>query len=188
MTRVTHQMIALLSTFWLLIIYPLSVGPVLALLATLFTMVGALFPDIDQPTANIWHQFVGGRAAGKVFSAFSGGHRNVTHSALGLVLVGWGLNWVFQQFFKAAYQPGLHYIWLAFMIGYLSHLIADTMTDRGVPWLWPLPISIKIPPGPEEVRVTTGSFVEMVLLRLGIIVAATILLYSHWPVLVQFFR
>ena len=40
MTSITHQMIALLSAFWLLTLYPLSVGPVLAIIAIIAVMVG----------------------------------------------------------------------------------------------------------------------------------------------------
>jgi inner membrane protein len=151
-------------------------------------MVGALFPDIDQPTANIWHQFLGGKLAGKAFSAFSGGHRHITHSLLGLFIIGWALQWAARSFIQPIYQPAMHTVWLAFMIGYISHLVADTLTDRGVPWLWPIPLSIKIPPGPEELRVTTGSMVETVLLRGSLMIAAIFLLYSHWNMLVAFFN
>lgn len=188
MTRVTHQMIALLSAFWLLTMYPLSVGPALAILTIIAVMVGALVPDIDQSTANIWRQFLGGRVVGRIFSAFSGGHRTITHSLIGVIGIGWVLSWAIHQFIKPVYLPAMENVWMAFMVGYVSHLVADTLTDRGVAWFLPIPISIKIPPGPEELRVTTGSMVETVLLRLAITVAAALLLYSHWMILVNFFK
>lgn len=74
------------------------------------------------------------------------------------------------------------------MIGYISHPVADTLTDRGVPWLWPLHWNMKIPPGPEELRVTTESFVETILVRGGLLVAIGFLLANHWDVLVSFLR
>lgn len=84
--------------------------------------LGALLPDIDHPQS--W----AGRKM-RVVSvplALIVGHRGITHSALAiaacallLTLLGTG--------------------WLAapVVIGYLSHLLADSLTPSGVPLLWP---------------------------------------------------
>ncbi|MGE5478674.1 MAG: metal-dependent hydrolase [Bacteroidales bacterium] len=105
-------------------------------------VLGALLPDIDHPQS--W----AGRKL-RIISvplALVVGHRGITHSALAvagclaaMVLLGTG--------------------WMAapIAIGYLSHLLADSLTPSGVPFLWP-----------SRRRFTlnvceTGSFIEIAL-------------------------
>ncbi len=188
MSGTTHQMIALVSAFWLLTFYPITLGPVLGTLAVIAVMVGALTPDIDQPTANAWRRLLGGNTMGNIFRAFSGGHRHMTHSILGIFLVGWGLRWLAYNLVNPDYTTQALVLVYAFMVGYISHAIADSFTDRGVPWFWPFHLHIKIPPGPEEVRVTTNSFVERIVVRSGIVITAVLLVQSHLSVLISFFK
>jgi membrane-bound metal-dependent hydrolase YbcI (DUF457 family) len=187
MTGITHQMVALLAALWLVTLYPVSLGPTLGILAIVAVMIGALTPDLDQPTANIWRRLLGGRAVGNIFQWFSGGHRHMTHSLIGIAIIGYMTRWVAVHLISEAYRGPALVIWIAYMVGYISHPIADTLTDRGVPWLWPFKINIKVPPGPEEVRVTTDSFVETLLVRGGIIIAALLLLTKHWPAIRYYF-
>jgi membrane-bound metal-dependent hydrolase YbcI (DUF457 family) len=187
MMGTTHQLIALLSAFWILTLYPTSVGPTVGVLAVVAVMVGALTPDLDQPTANIWRRMLGGRAIGNVFQAFSGGHRHLTHSIVGIAAIGWALRWLALNIINPEYTEQALFIWVAFMVGYISHPIADSFTDQGVPWFWPFHMHVKIPPGPEELRVTTNSIVERVFVRGGILIIAVLLIQPHWHVLVQFF-
>lgn len=187
MTGVTHQLVALISALWVLLLYPQSVGLVVGSMAVIAVMVGALTPDLDHPTANIWRRLLGGRAIGEIFEVFSGGHRHITHSLIGIAGIGYLLWLVIHTFIQPAYIPSMVIVWQAFMIGYISHPVADTLTDRGVPWLLPLPWHIKFPPGPEELRVTTGSFVETLLLRGALILAIAFLLWGHWPTVQNFF-
>lgn len=188
MTSTTHQMFALLSALILLSLYPVSLGPLIGTMAVIATMVGALTPDLDQPTANIWRRMIGGNTIGNVFKAFSGGHRHLTHSFVGIIGIGLALDWAIFNLLNPAYTDTAFAIWMAFMIGYISHPIADTFTDQGVPWFWPLHFKIRIPPGPEEVRVTTDSFVERVLVRSGIIIIGVLMLQTKWPLLLDLFR
>ncbi len=188
MTGTTHQMIALLAAFWVLTAYPLLLGPTLGTLAVITVMVGALTPDLDQPTANLWRRLLAGRALGNIFQVFSGGHRHFTHSLLGIAVVGWLVRWALIHVVHPELLPGALVLWCAFMIGYVSHPFADTLTDRGVPWLWPLPWHIKIPPGPPQLRVTTGSIVERIIIRGGLLVIALLLLQTYWHTLLSLFH
>lgn len=188
MTATTHQMVALVCALLLLTVYPVSVGPLVGLLAVIAVMIGALTPDLDQPTANIWRRMLGGNTVGDIFQFFSGGHRHFTHSLLGILAIGLLARWLIDTLLQPAYVPAAVVIWRAFLIGYISHPIADTLTDRGVPWLWPLHWHMRIPPGPEEVRVTTDSLVEQVLVRGGILLVAGMLLYNYWGIVIAFFR
>lgn len=176
----THQMIALLAALWILTANPVSLGWVLGTLAIIAVMVGALTPDLDQPTANIWRRMLGGRVIGNIFEVFSGGHRHLTHSFIGIASIGFLLWWAIHNLVHPNYVNEAIALWWAFMIGYVSHPIADTLTDRGVPWFWPFNLHIRIPPGPEQVRVTTDSVVERVIVRGGIIICAVLLLTNHW--------
>lgn len=188
MTSITHQLVALLAALWLLTLFPLSVGWLVATLAMVAVMIGALTPDLDQPTANVWRRMLGGGAVGNIFQAFSGGHRHFTHSLIGIAAIGYGLHWVVTHLIHPEYTQRALFVWQAFMIGYISHPIADTLTDHGVPWLWPLHWNLRLPPGPEELRVTTGSIVETLLVRGGVLLAAGLLLARHWPVLVRLWQ
>lgn len=188
MMGTTHQLVALLAAFWILTSYPVSVGWVVAVIMIMAVMVGALTPDLDQPAANLWRRMLAGRAIGNIFQAFSGGHRHMTHSIIGIVAVGYLMRWLMLELLKVDFHDEAMHVWRAFMVGYISHPIADTLTDQGVPWFWPLNIKIKIPPGPEELRVTTESLVEKVIMRGGIVIAFVILLRSHWEIFLHFFR
>ncbi len=187
MTGTTHQMIALVLAFFTLTLFPVSAGPLLGILAVVAVMVGALTPDLDQPTANIWKRLIGGNVIGNIFNAFSGGHRHFTHSLLGIFLIAWAARFFSVNIINPSFINEVRLITNAFLIGYVSHPLADTFTDRGVPWLWPLKIHVKIPPGPEEFRVTTNSFVEKLVVRSGLIVIAVLLLQSYFSILKNFF-
>lgn len=187
-TGVTHQMVALLVGLWLLMLYPASLGPIVGGLAVVAVMVGALTPDLDQPTANIWRRLLGGRTVGNIFQAFSGGHRHMTHSLIGIVMIGFATRWVAMNLIHPDYVQNALALWAAFMVGYISHPIADSLTDLGVPWLWPLKWHLRLPPGPEELRVTTGSWVEALLVRGGIVLAIGLLLWGDWAVLLALFQ
>lgn len=188
MTNTTHQLIALLAAFWILIAYPHSGGMAVGIGALVAVMIGALTPDLDQPAANVWRRMIGGKTIGSLTNLLSGGHRHFTHSLLGIAVIGYVLWAGIHQFFQPHYVASLLVVWRAFMIGYISHLVADTLTDHGVPWLWPINWNIKIPPGPEEVRVTTESFVEIILVRGGLLIALGFLLANHWQTLLAFFQ
>lgn len=187
MTATSHQMIALVCALFVLTLYPTSAGPLVGTLAVIAVMSGALTPDLDQPTANIWRRLLGGNAVGDIFHFFSGGHRHFTHSLIGILGIGWLAQWGIKELINPALVPAVTILWRAFMIGYISHPIADTLTDRGVPWLWPLRWHLRIPPGPEQVRVTTDSLVEQVLVRGGVLLVAVLLAYNHWTVVTAFF-
>lgn len=96
----------------------LPLEPVGLGLATL----GALLPDIDHP-----HSWVGRRLPwlSLPLSALLG-HRGVTHS---LLAVGLGLGLLLVQ--------GAGWLAAPIVLGYLSHILADGLTNSGVPLFWP---------------------------------------------------
>ena len=160
MTARTHDLAAITS---LGIVYVLSVTQSITLstflIAIFANLIGGITPDIDQPTAPLWHNLPVGKYLGKIFDKLLGGHRFITHSILGLALFGllFHLLLVFLHPIMASVNIG--FVWWAFMIGMLSHLVMDTFTKEGVPWLLPIPHKFGLPPL-KDWRITTGSWVE----------------------------
>ncbi len=129
-----------------------------ALVSLSANFIGGLTPDIDQPTADLWHRLPAGSIIGRVLSPLLGGHRFISHSLLGILLFGLGARYLLQVI-GTVLLVNMHYVWYAFMIGYISHLIMDTFTHEGVPWLFPLPLKIGIPPI-KLLRIKTGGLIE----------------------------
>jgi membrane-bound metal-dependent hydrolase YbcI (DUF457 family) len=107
--------------------------PPAALSAALF--LGAMAPDLDIVT-----RVLAGRAA--YFSDAWYGHRGVSHSVLGTLLLGLALAAVLSAWRPARQGGRLCYAWLAgcAWAGGLLHVLGDLFTPRRpMPVLWPLP-------------------------------------------------
>lgn len=142
-----------------------------------FAGLGALVPDIDNARSTI------GKRAGFVSKGIQSlaGHRTIFHSLFGLVMVG-AFIWFAQYALGLAlyYQFGLHragealgaltgpgvdlstgrgVAFVALMVGYFLHLVADSLTLGGVPWLWPNHVRLGFPPQ-RTWRFRTGSWRE----------------------------
>lgn len=104
-----------------------------AIVAVLANLIGGIAPDIDQPTAPLWRNLPVGRYFGRIFGVLLGGHRFLTHSVIGLVLMGFLARslLVFLDPIMGAINSDI--VWWAFMIGMISHLVMDTFTKEGVP-------------------------------------------------------
>ena len=73
------------------------------------------------------------------------------------------------------------------MIGVVSHLVTDTFTHSGVPWLFPIPTKFGIPPI-KALRFHTGSFVEKGLVFPGLVLVNMYIVYSNYPRFLEFIR
>jgi inner membrane protein len=173
MTARTHDLAAITALGIVISVQPIrSLSLATALIAVLANQIGGILPDIDQPTAPFWRNLPVGHIFGKVVGKSLGGHRFLTHSLFGLAVFG-GLTHLLLQFL----HPLMHHtdiglVWWAFMIGMTSHLVMDTFTKEGVPWLLPIPIKFGFPPL-KSLRVTTGKAAEK-----GIFVV--MLLFDIW--------
>jgi len=65
------------------------------------------------------------------------------------------------------------------MIAFVSHLVADTFTERGVPWLFPIPINFGIPPI-KALRLPTGGFREKYIVFPGFLLLNAYIFYHHY--------
>lgn len=98
------------------------------LVASGIGLISALLPDIDHPRSK----------AGRAFWPFSWllakilGHRGITHS---LIVVFGLLAFLRFAWDKVTPQEGAYLV--AFVLGYLSHLVGDFLTPRGIPLFWP---------------------------------------------------
>jgi inner membrane protein len=180
MTARTHDLAAATGFAVLLLAHgsePLRLSTVL--IALLANQLGGIAPDIDQPTAPLWRNLPEGHFVGKAFGKLLGGHRFLSHSLLGLAGFGFLTNLVLNFLHPLTPHVDIHFVWIAFMIGYASHLIMDSFTKEGVPWLLPIPFKFGMPPL-RAFRITTGKAGET-LLVLPLLIAINIwLCMSHY--------
>ena len=148
--------------------------------AVLANQLGGIAPDIDQPTAPLWRNISVGRLFGRFFGRIMGGHRFLTHSLLGLALMGFLVHWLLMVFQPIMPTVRIDFVWWAFMIGMVSHLVMDSFTKEGVPWLLPLPIKFGFPPL-RRLRVTTGKAVESFLILPGLAIILILLCVAYYP-------
>jgi len=158
-----------------------------ALVAIASNLIGGITPDIDQPTAPFWRNLPIGGVIGRIFDPLLGGHRFLSHSIVGAALFGTGWFYILKILKPSFPHLNMEIIWWAFIIGYISHLVMDTITKEGVPWLLPIPIKFAIPPI-KALRVTTGGFVEKYIV-FGLLLLFIVYVYwTHYPFFLTLLR
>lgn len=106
------------------------------------SVISSLLPDICHTQSKIGQKF-------KLLSFFIRlifGHRTFTHSLLFIGIIGFLLYLI----------DTLVYYGVAIIIGLFSHVILDMITPKGVKFLYPLPITIKMP-----INFKTGGLVDL---------------------------
>ncbi len=162
-----------------------SVTLATALVAILANQIGGIAPDIDQPTAPFWRNLPIGGFFGRFTDKLLGGHRFLTHSLVGVALLAWLANWLLIFLQPIMPHVNIHLVWWAFVIGLISHLIMDSFTKEGVPWLLPIPVKLGIPPI-KALRVTTGKVLENFVIFPGLILVNIALCAFYYPEIVNF--
>ncbi|MEK9201137.1 MAG: metal-dependent hydrolase, partial [Patescibacteria group bacterium] len=159
MTGRTHDLVAFTGMIMVLAYLPVTdMSLATAVVGFGANMLGGLGPDLDEATADIWDKLRGGSLISRIISPLLGGHRLISHSILGMWLIGIGLKWLLAKI-GAVLIVDMNIVWWAFMIGYASHLISDMLTKEGVPLLFPIPIKFGFPPF-KALRITTGKIME----------------------------
>ncbi|TSC87670.1 MAG: Uncharacterized protein G01um101416_350 [Microgenomates group bacterium Gr01-1014_16] len=146
-------------------VQPMSLAT--GIVAVAANILGALTPDLDEPTAGLWNDLPAGSIIGRIIHPLLGGHRMITHSLVGMFAIGWGLKYLLIHYVSRVLLVDMNIVWVTFMLGFLSHLIMDTITKEGVPWLFPIPWKIGFPPF-KALRVTTGEWAEKALELRGV--------------------
>lgn len=187
MTGRTHDLAAFTAFSYIVVTHPLphiTLGTLLVSLAA--NLIGGIAPDIDQPTSKIWNTVPAGSIVGRVIDPLMGGHRFLSHSLVGAGIFGVGF-WYVLTLASHTLVVNIPIVWWAFMIGFLSHLIMDTITHEGVPWLFPIPWKIGIPPI-KALRIKTGGFMENLVIFPGLLIFTGYLYYTHYAFILQFLK
>lgn len=173
MTDKTHQIIGLgAATAGFLIMHPQDpVTRAIAGTILIGSFLGSIMPDIDQPTSGFWEAIPLGDWVGKIAVRFMGGHRNLSHSILGVVLFGLLFRWL-STLIPPNWFLSPQIFYESFVIGFIAHLAADGITVMGIPLLWPWGDYMGFPPYPlHGMRIVTGKWFENL-----IVLPATVLL------------
>lgn len=144
----THLMLALLSS-----VYGVSRGyfsPDFAL--ALGMLAGTLLPDIDTPKSKLGRKL---RPFSDMLS-WVAGHRGLVHSLAGMVV------FTIPFLIISAWLPGVA---KAFVMGYLLHLLLDSLTPSGIQWLYPAKLKIR---GPVKTGSLWEKLIFVVLLYLAV--------------------
>ncbi len=185
----THDVAALVGLVATVIVVaplpPLSLATIL--LALLANQLGAIAPDIDQPTAPLWRNVSFGKLFGPSVTRLLGGHRFLTHSIVGVALAGWLFHLLLVFLLPIMPQVNIEYVWWAFMIGMVSHLLMDSFTKEGVPWLLPVPFKFGVPPV-RRLRITTDKAMERYIVFPLLVGVLIILCSVYYPQLYDIFH
>ena len=173
MTARTHDAIAFASLVTVAAFYPPeSVNLATVIVSIVGADIGALIPDMDGAGNRLWDLLPSGRNLGKILRRIFYKHRTLSHSLIGFVVIYNLLDWVLFKYLNSTFlDPGI--ILASIMIGYLSHLLADSVTEEGIPLLFPLRINFGIPPI-RKMRVKTGKWFE------NLVVYPAVWIYLIW--------
>ena len=151
-----------------LVAYAAELDPGKAVAFIGITTVCSLLPDMDHPSARLPRMLMWPGRALAVLIASIFGHRTLTHSVLGVGLLGAGLAFIPQ--FPA------HCYW-AVILGCVTHIVGDMLTVSGVPIFWPHPRDFRIG------RMRTGGQFEQLfmtpLLALGAVASSVLVIAGH---------
>lgn len=137
------------------------------LLFTPLAVLGALFPDLDHHNSRIKRNFIVWILSIPL-TLF--GHRTWSHSLL-IVITMSSLLLVLPEY--------LHQAWLAFLVGYASHILGDWMTPHGVPLFYPIKTKFRSP-----LNFHTGSWIEYPIALLPAVIVC-FFVYSNFDSFLQ---
>jgi inner membrane protein len=179
MTGRTHDLAAFTALSYIVATHPLSEMTLpTALVALSANFIGGLSPDLDQPTAKLWNNMRGGHIFARLISPLMGGHRFISHSLLGIFIFGFVADQIL-KLMSTFLLVDMNIVWWSFMIGYISHLLMDTITRDGVPWLFPIPISFGFPPL-RFLRMKTGGLLEKSFIFPGLLLVNIYIFYTNY--------
>lgn len=187
MTGRTHDLAALTLLNCVFITQPLmNMSVSTAFISGGACIIGGLTPDIDQPTADLWRRLPAGSIIGRILSPLLGSHRMISHSLVGIAVFGF-LSMKFLDAIRGVILVDMTIVWVAFMTGFISHLIIDVITKEGEPLLFPLPFKIGIPPF-RALRIETGGLMEKSIIFPGLMLLNGYLVYTNYTKYLDFLR
>ena len=146
----------------------------------------ALIPDLDRSTAKIWQFIPFGGHIGRIVDPLIK-HRNISHSILGVLLFSLFLKLLLLTF-PDYWAVDTYIVWVAGVVAYISHLVADMFTVDGIPLLFPIKRFFGLPPKPfEGIRIETGKWFENLIVFPAINVVLLLILLSNWLIIKSVF-
>jgi len=187
MTSRTHDAIAFASLVTVAGLVPVPALNVLTVIGAVIACdIGAAIPDMDTAGNQLWELLPQGDKVGKVLRNIFYKHRTFTHSLIGVYVFYRLFSWGLPKLFNAdVINPDI-LLW-SVMIGIVSHLIADSLTNEGVPLLFPLKINFGFPPV-KKMRIITGSWVEHVIVYPAVWVYLVWFMYTKESALLSILR
>lgn len=187
MTGRTHDLAAFTALSYVLVTSPPEkISLATALVAFSANLIGGLAPDLDQEQANLWRRIRAGSILGKIISPLFGGHRFISHSLLGIILVGIVVE-ILLEIIGTVLLVDMNIVWWSFMIGFLSHILIDSFTKEGVPLFFPLPYRLGFPPL-SFLRIKTGGLTEKSFVFPLLIFINGYLYYTNYHTILEFLR
>lgn len=182
MTYRTHNVFGAALLLTVLVVHPpQQVNLVTMILALIFNAIGSIAPDLDQASNRLWTLIPGGNWLGKWLNNLFGGHRAISHSILGTYLFYWLTLWLMTRLLNSMYV-NIEVVVLSMMVGYVSHIAIDGITEEGVPLLWPLPWKVGFPPI-RSWRIKTGKWFEKLIVFPGILIYIGVMIFNNWQIL-----
>ena len=187
MTARTHDLAALTAIIYFIATQPIpQMNLATAIGAFGANMIGGMLPDIDDASSDFWDTIRIGNIVSKITKPLLGNHRMITHSLLGMAIIGFILKQILAATGKYVLMD-MDVIWLSAMIGFFSHLVMDSITKEGVPWLFPVPIKFGFPPI-KFLRIKTGGAIEKAIIFPGLMLFNIYLIYNQYPIFYNFFK
>lgn len=141
--------------------------------------LGSLTPDLDSQENRLYNLIpFGHKILSEVGERAFGKHRTISHSLIGVIIAWIVSKWLI---FMIPVENGfnLSALWYSYIIALISHLAADSVTKEGIPLFWPLKYKFGFPPF-RFMRMKTGSFVEVYLVRCIIVLWVVGLTIVQW--------
>lgn len=187
MTGRTHDMAAFTVLNLVVATQPMpNMTLATAFVAFSANMIGGLAPDMDQSTGALWRRVRGGALAAKFLAPLFGGHRNISHSILGIFVLGFLARFI-MTIISTVLIVDMDVVWNAFMIGLLSHLFMDLLTLDGIPLLFPIKWEFGFPPV-RFFRFKTGGLFEKGLVFPGLLLLNMYIFYLYHQNILDFLR
>ncbi len=178
MTSKTHEVAAVAGLLWVAAKWPpAQVNWPTIIGVMIFNLIGSLLPDIDQASNRLWDMIPGGNTIGRILRRVFIAHRTLSHSLLGIVIFLYFFDWLLPKLFNNGFVETSYLYW-SLMIGYITHLMADSMTEDGLPLLWPVKWRFGFPPI-KSWRIKTGKWFENWIVFPGLLILALILILKH---------
>lgn len=184
MTGKTHRVVGLASATTYLVYSAPVVGYSPATFATI--LVGAYFasliPDLDRSTADFWSNLPMGKTVGKIVDPLIK-HRNISHSILGVLLFSLFVYSTLNSF-PNYWGIEIRISFIAIVIAYCSHLLADMFTVDGIPLFYPIKRPLGIPPKPfHGARILTGEWFENLIIFPLVDIYFVAIIIVNWQII-----